>query len=112
MNHPDYNKIYIDLIERKFPEKREEFTYLLSKKIKNSLELIRINSAIFDCPDKGNVFFNQRLRSYDKVSIKKILEYQETHRLNNQEAAKLFNVSRNTIGKWKKRFGMTMMNWE
>jgi len=34
MNYPNYNKIYTDLIEKKFPEKKEEFAHLLSKEIK------------------------------------------------------------------------------
>lgn len=102
MNHPDYNKIYTDLIEKKFPEKKEEFAHLLSKEIKNSLELIKINDLIFSDQDKEMNILNQKLRSYDEESIKKILEYQTFNKLNNQETAILFKLSRNTIAKWKK----------
>ncbi|MBB6369052.1 helix-turn-helix domain-containing protein [Chryseobacterium shigense] len=104
MNCPNYNKIYTDLIERKFPEKKEEFAPLLTREIKNSLEIIKINNIIFNRQDKEINFLNQRLRSYDEESIKRVLEYQVSNRLNNREMASLFKFSRNTIAKWRKTF--------
>lgn len=104
MSYPNYNKIYIDLIEKKFPEKKEEFAYLLSKEIKNSLQLIKINDLIFNAQNKETNILNQKLRSYDEESIKEILKYQTLNRLNNQQTANLFKLSRNTVAKWKKTF--------
>ncbi|PQA96892.1 hypothetical protein B0A69_02165 [Chryseobacterium shigense] len=106
MNQPNYTKIYNDLIERNFPEKKEEFEDLLSKKIKNSLDLIKINNMIFNHQNKETNFFNQRLRSYDEESIKKILKYQISNQLNNRQTANLFKLSRNTVSKWKKIFAL------
>ncbi|PQA92424.1 hypothetical protein B0A69_15425 [Chryseobacterium shigense] len=104
MTHPNYNKIYLDLIDRKFPHRRKELIPLLAKEIKNSLELINLNNLIFNYQKKEILAFNQRLRSYDEVSIKKIIDYQKMHQLNNQEIAHQFRISRNTIAKWKKLF--------
>ncbi|AZA46804.1 helix-turn-helix domain-containing protein [Chryseobacterium carnipullorum] len=104
MSLPNYNKIYNDLIERKFPEKKEKWAHLLSKEIKNSLELIKINNIIFNHQNKETDFLNQRLRSYDEESIKKILQYQISNRLNNQQTANVFKLSRNTVAKWKRIF--------
>lgn len=102
MNHPDYNKIYTDLIEKKFPEKKEELAHLLSKEIKNSLQLIKINDLIFNDQNKEINILNQKLRSYDEESIKQILKHQTVNKLNNQQTAILFKLSRNTVAKWKK----------
>jgi len=104
MSYPNYNKIYIDLIEKKFPEKKEEFAHLLSKEIKNSLQLIKINDLIFNAQNKETNILNQKLRSYDEESINEILKYQTLNRLNNQQTANLFKLSRNTVAKWKKTF--------
>ncbi|NML68277.1 helix-turn-helix domain-containing protein [Chryseobacterium sp. RP-3-3] len=104
MNHPNYNKIYLDLIDKKFPEKKEELIPLLAEEIKNSLELIKFNNLIFTYQKKDILAFNQKLRSYDETSIKKIMEYQKTNQLNNQQMANQFRISRNTIAKWKKLF--------
>lgn len=104
MNHPDYNRIYLDLINRKFPDRRKELIPLLDKEIKNSLELITLNNLIFNYQKKDVMAFNQRLRSYDEISIKKILKYQKMNQLTNQQVANQFKISRNTIAKWKKLF--------
>lgn len=77
---------------------------MLDKEIKNSLELISFNNLIFNHQEKDIMAFNQKLRSYDEVSIKKIMEYQKINKLNNQQVANQFRISRNTIAKWKKLF--------
>lgn len=104
MNPPDYNRIYLDLINRKFPDRKKELIPMLDKEIKNSLELISFNNLIFNHQEKDIMAFNQKLRSYDEVSIKKIMEYQKINKLNNQQVANQFRISRNTITKWKKLF--------
>jgi stress response protein SCP2 len=104
MNHPNYNKIYFDLIDRKFPERKEELIPLLSKEIITSLELINVHNKIFIRQSKEVNIFNQKRRSYDEESIKNILQYQISNRLNNRQTAIFFNLSRNSITKWKKLF--------
>lgn len=101
MKTPNYNKIYFDLIDRKYPERRKEFKNLLSKEIKTSLELIKINANIFNHQSKDTLAFNQKLHSYDKESIKRIIEYQKINKLNNIQTCNLFKISRTTLTKWK-----------
>ena len=43
-------------------------------------------------------------RSYCKTTILKILDYQISHALNNTQLAQHFDVSRNTIAKWRRLF--------
>jgi len=98
----NYKKIYQDILEMKFPEKREQCFSLLNKKELSILDIINLNQKIFGKSDKQTDIFNQRHKSYDKSAILKILEYQKVNNLNNTELAKHFKLSRNTISKWKK----------
>jgi DNA-binding protein Fis len=104
MKSPNYNKIYSDLIERKFPERRIELNSLLSKEINTSLKFIEIHRSIFTHERKEIYAFNQKLHSYDQISIRKIIEYQKMNKLNNTQTSKLFGISRNTLAKWKSQF--------
>lgn len=108
MNHPNYNKIYLDIIDRKFPERKEELTPLLSKEIVTSLEIINIHNKIFNHQSKEVNIFNQKRRSYDEESIKNILQYQISNKLSNHQTAIFFNLSRNSVTKWKKLFAKSL----
>ncbi|MFP3595564.1 helix-turn-helix domain-containing protein [Chryseobacterium sp. SIMBA_029] len=99
---PDYKRIYNDLIDRKYPEKREEFKSLLEKDALSVLDVIKLNQKIFG--KASHVILNQRHRSYDKKAVLQILDYQKKNKLNNNQVALEFKMSRNTIAKWKKIF--------
>ncbi|PWN66561.1 transposase [Chryseobacterium oncorhynchi] len=99
---PDYKRIYNDLIDRKYPEKKIEFKSMLEKKTLSTLDIIKLNQRIFG--EKEDFILNQKHRSYDKTAILEILDYQKINKLNNKQLALKFNMSRNTIGKWKKIF--------
>jgi DNA-binding transcriptional regulator YiaG len=101
---PDYKRIYSDLISMKYPEKKEICTYLLSKNNLSALDIIEISQILFDTTSKENFSFNQKHRSYDQSAVIKILEYQKKNKLNNSQLAKHFNLSRNTVTKWKNQF--------
>ncbi|WP_333596622.1 helix-turn-helix domain-containing protein [Chryseobacterium flavum] len=99
---PDYKQIYTDILKEKFPEK------IIDHKIKSRLErlhsaidVLRFNQLVFGEPEFTIGFNNQRLRSYDKKSILKILNYQKKNKLTNLQLSNHFKISRNTIGKWK-----------
>jgi DNA-binding transcriptional regulator YiaG len=47
---------------------------------------------------------NEKIKSYDEHSILEILTYQDENKLNSTQVAKLFNISRITLRKWKKHF--------
>lgn len=103
-NIPDYKRIYTDLVNEKYPEKKEDFKIILSKKNFSVLDVIQCNSILDDREDKNTFNFNQKHRSFDQQSILEILDYQKKHNWNNSQLAQHFKLSRNTIAKWKKKF--------
>lgn len=101
---PNYFNIYRDLIIDKFPHKLEskEVQDFFSKAQHSNLDIIRINDLIYNT--KATRSENQRLRSYDKQSILKILKYQKDYKLSNVYVALQYKLSRNTVAQWKKWF--------
>lgn len=98
---PNYRRIYSDIISKKCPDKEAECSFILKKKQLTTIDVIKLNEIIFKI-DKKTEDFNQKHRSYDIDSIKKILEYQVKNKLNNTQVALHFKMSRNTVSKWKK----------
>ncbi|WP_284461363.1 helix-turn-helix domain-containing protein [Chryseobacterium sp.] len=101
MEHPNYKRIYSDILNTKYTEKIPCCLSILNKKILSSTDIIRLNKIIFGTKEN---LYNQKHKSYDRSAILEILNYQKTHKCNNSQLAKQFNVSRNTIAKWKKIF--------
>jgi hypothetical protein len=104
MKTPDYRKIYQDMIRMKYPEKEKLCSSILKKKNIGLLDVIRLNAIITGKGDKQKMQDNQKLKSYDRTTILKILNYQQKHHLNNTQTAGHFRLSRNTVAKWKKFF--------
>jgi hypothetical protein len=98
---PDYKRIYSDILNAKYTEKIPYCLSILNKKILSSTDIIRLNEIIFGT--KGNLY-NQKHKSYDRLAILEILEYQKKNNMNNVQLANHFKLSRNTITKWKKLF--------
>lgn len=111
MKTPDYRKIYQDMIRMKYPEKEELCQSILSKKRIEPLDIIRLNAVIAGNSYKERVRDNQKLKSYDKKTILQILHYQKKNQLNNTELAKHFDLSRNTVAKWRKFFFLLNRHW-
>ncbi|MGG5208245.1 helix-turn-helix domain-containing protein [Chryseobacterium sp. MIQD13] len=103
-NQPDYKKIYNDLIVKKYPEKLVKCRMLLQKKELSVLDIICLNQMIFEKTGNYSTKENQKFRSYDKNTICYILDYQKEYKLNNIQLANHFNLSRNTVAKWKKLY--------
>lgn len=101
---PDYKAIYKDILNYKFPDKAEECLWLLDKKQLSALDILKLNKKIFGTADKQSEKASQKHRSYRKTDILQILDYQKKNKLNNVELARHFNLSRNTVAKWKKMF--------
>lgn len=101
---PNYKKIYTDLLKLKFPEKEKECLPFLKKTDFTELDVIDIENVIFGKQNSKSELNNRRHRSYNKVAIFKILDYQKENNLNNSQLAKHFGLSRNTIAKWRKIF--------
>jgi DNA-binding transcriptional regulator YiaG len=104
MNKPDYKRIYSDILKMKFPDKKEIYEKLLFKSNLSSMDVTEINKKIFGKSQFHG--FNQKHKSYNQSDILKILDYQKNNKLNNTELAHHFNISRNTITKWRKLFQM------
>ena len=100
---PDYKQIYTDILNKKFPEKKEECKNFLKKANLSAIEIIELNKKLFGI-NKETEKFNQRHRSYSRSDILNILDYQKKYQLNNTELATHFKLSRNTITKWRKIF--------
>jgi hypothetical protein len=99
--YPNYNKIYEDLIEQKYPDREVSCKALLKKDVLSSLDVIKLNNLLFS---NGLHRFNQKLRSYDESAILEILQYQKINKLSNTTVASHFKLSRNTLTKWKRLY--------
>lgn len=67
-----------------------------------SWDIIRLDHLIFNDSSQDSIRFNQRHKSYDKETILYVIKYQKDNNLNNSATAQYFNISRNTLAKWKK----------
>ena len=99
---PNYKNIYLDIISKKFPSKTDTYEKILSKKILSNYDVIVLNKELF--PNAKNQTENQKLKSYTKETILKILDYQKAKKLNVTELSRHFSISRNTITKWRKTY--------
>lgn len=96
---PNYQLIYFDLVNAKFPHKKDKCKMLLNKKEITGLDIIILNKILFGKNDRTN----QRLRSYSRTDILEILNYQIKYQLNNTQLSAHFGVSKNSITKWKRK---------
>ncbi|RMZ59869.1 helix-turn-helix domain-containing protein [Chryseobacterium nematophagum] len=103
-NVPNYKKIYSDMIVMKYPEKIKLCEGYLRKEKLTVLDVVKLNKLLSNGSNHMSNKFNQRFKSYDKSVIFEILDYQKKKHLTNTELAKHFELSRNTITKWKKEF--------
>lgn len=101
---PDYKRIYTDMIQKKYPHKKEECRTILEKNKLTTLDILKLNNIISDVHDCVVCISNQKHKSYDSETIIKILKYQKKNKITNYQTAVYFNMSRNTITKWKKKY--------
>ncbi|MFY7811459.1 MAG: helix-turn-helix domain-containing protein [Flavobacterium sp.] len=103
---PNYKKIFLDMIIKRYPQKKELCEPILSKKSINHFDILQLSEIINPKKDKDYRKFNSKLQSYNQETILEILEYQKEYQLNNTETALHFKMSRNTIKKWKVHFNL------
>jgi hypothetical protein len=101
---PDYKAIYRDILQQKFPHKIKECLPLIEKKDLAAIDILALNQKIFGQHSTDSKNINQKYRSYSKSDILQILDYQKKKKLNNTQVATHFNLSRNSVSKWKKIF--------
>jgi len=95
MQKPNYKKIYEEILKRKKIKKKIND----KMSIKDIIEISKIISA-------DNLEKNQKHKSYDLDYINYVLNDQLKHNYTNTEVANKYNLSRNTITKWKKNFNL------
>ncbi|WP_314241085.1 helix-turn-helix domain-containing protein [Empedobacter tilapiae] len=100
----NYKTLYTDILNDLYPSKISVCQKILDKKALTVLDILELNKLIFGDEYKKNIDVNQKFKSYSRQDILLILDYQKKHRLNNTQLANHFNLSRNTIAKWKKLF--------
>ncbi|TGN26108.1 helix-turn-helix domain-containing protein [Empedobacter tilapiae] len=100
MKKPNYQKIYQDIIEKKFPDKLGQTKKLLKKEM-NVLDVIKISEIL----NSEQISENKKHRSYDLNSILKILTFQKNNNYTNTLTAEKYRISRNTVSKWRKIYG-------
>ncbi|MGE8431539.1 helix-turn-helix domain-containing protein [Chryseobacterium joostei] len=101
---PNYRLIFLDILNEKFPNKKKSCMPLIDKKELSPLDVIKVNRKIFGDGNKNKMALNHKHKAYDKKTIIEILKYQENHRLSNIQTALHFELSRNTVAKWKQQF--------
>ncbi|MFY1047171.1 helix-turn-helix domain-containing protein [Chryseobacterium sp. GP-SGM7] len=101
---PNYKLIFSDIIDKKYPDKKDCCKKILEKSSLNNLDIIRLNKLIFGTIDKQTETFNQKHRAYSTSDITEIIQYQKKTGLNNTQVSLYFKLSRNTLSKWKKIF--------
>ena len=101
---PDYRKIYQDLIRAKFPHRESDFLAVLQKEEFTNYDVIQLNRNLFGKSEVEYGSENQKLKSYSQDTIIKVLKYQIENKYSNSAIANQFNISRNTIARWKKFF--------
>jgi hypothetical protein len=108
MKSINYKLIFMDIIHEKFPSLLQEEELLLKiDNINNFIDILNINNKIFQIIGIERNSQLQKLKTYTPQDIQVILNYQNEYRLNNSNLANHFQMSRNTIKKWKDKFVKT-----
>lgn len=101
---PNYSKIYHDMLRLEHPDKLEEPKIKeLLKRLNTSDDVLKFNERIFE-QSKESAKNNQKLKTYDKKTMLKLLQYQRKHGFSTSYMSKKYKISRTTIAKWKKNF--------
>ncbi|WP_267404071.1 MULTISPECIES: helix-turn-helix domain-containing protein [unclassified Chryseobacterium] len=101
---PNYTKIYHDMLKLEYPDKlKDPKIKELLKKLNTTEDVLNFNEKIFT-QSKESQRDNQKLKTYDKKTMLKLLEYQHKHGFSTSYMSKKYKISRTTIAKWKKTF--------
>lgn len=92
------------MIERKYPHLKSQCYSILKKDKLSTLDVSNLNTILSGEYSEEDFIFNQRHKVYSYESICHILDYQNKNHLNNSQTALHFQVSRQSVRKWKKLF--------
>lgn len=101
---PNYKKIYYDMLKLEHPEKLQDpkIKELLGK-LNTTEDILKFNEKIFE-QSKESQINNQKLKTYDKETMFKLLQYQNKHSFSTSYMSRKYKISRTTIMNWKKAF--------
>lgn len=101
---PNYFKIYQDMLKQEQPEKLQDpKIQSLLKNLKTTEDVLNFNELVFK-QSKESLRNNQKLKTYDKKTMLKLLQYQKKHGFSTSFMSKKYKISRTTLAKWKKTF--------
>lgn len=75
----------------------------LLKNLKTTEDVLNFNELVFK-QSKESLRNNQKLKTYDKKTMLKLLQYQKKHGFSTSFMSKKYKISRTTLAKWKKTF--------
>ncbi len=104
MDRPNYHQIYLDIIHELCPHQLEKYSRFFLKSNLTYFEVIALNDLIFNPLNDENTTENQKFKAYHKDTIFTVLNYQKLNNISNSKLSRDFNISRNTIAKWKKHY--------
>ncbi|ALR29142.1 MULTISPECIES: hypothetical protein [Chryseobacterium] len=101
---PNYKKIYQDMLKQDQPEKLQDpKIQTLLKNLKTTEDVLNFNELVFK-QSKESLRNNQKLKTYDKKTMLKLLQYQKKHGFSTSYMSTKYKISRTTLAKWKKTF--------
>lgn len=101
---PNYTKIYQDMLRLEHPEKlKDPKIQELLKNLNSSEDVLNFNERLFK-QSKEAQKNNQQLKTYDKKTMLKLLQYQKKHEFSTSYMSRKYKISRTTLAKWKKTF--------
>ncbi|CAH0251765.1 helix-turn-helix domain-containing protein [Chryseobacterium sp. WG14] len=103
---PNYKKIYHDMLKLEHPEKLQDPKIKeLLEKLNTSEDVLKFNEKLFQQSRE-----NQKLKTYDKKTMLKLLQYQKKHGYSTSYMSKKYKISRTTLSKWRMMFEEDLEN--
>ncbi|MEF9477741.1 helix-turn-helix domain-containing protein [Chryseobacterium sp. RRHN12] len=97
---PNYKRIYQDMLKMEHPEKlKDPKIKELLEKLNTSEDVLKFNEKLFKQSRE-----NQKLKTYDRQTMLKLLQYQKKHGHSTSYMSRKYKISRTTLSKWKVMF--------
>lgn len=97
---PNYKRIYQDMLKMEYPEKlKDPKIKELLEKLHTSDDVLKFNEKLFKQSRE-----NQKLKTYDRQTMLKLLQYQKKHGHSTSYMSRKYKISRTTLSKWKAMF--------
>ncbi|MDR6516248.1 hypothetical protein [Chryseobacterium camelliae] len=101
---PNYVKIFTDMLKEYDPEKLNDPK--IQRQLRNlntSEDVLNFNEKVFQ-QSKEMQKSNQKLKTYDRKTMIKLLKYQQKHGFSTSYMSRKYKISRTTLSKWRKNF--------